>query len=68
MRKFNRDEVKRGDLMVLARDGKTQVRFKMMALDSGVIASWVEPPPGRPLDVIGRQCDFLIPEQQAESS
>jgi hypothetical protein len=62
---FRCDAVRAGDLLVLTRDESRRLRFKFMGHDGSVVATWVEPPPGRPLDVIVRQRDVRIAEPQS---
>jgi hypothetical protein len=52
MRPFSRKTVKAGDLLCLANDPRRQLRFKFMGHDGVVVATWVVPVPGRPLDAI----------------
>jgi hypothetical protein len=52
MKPFNRNAVRFGDLLCLTRDPTLKLRFKFMAHDGSVVASWVEPMDGRPRDAI----------------
>jgi hypothetical protein len=60
VKKFNRKTVKQGDLLALARMPSVHMRFKFMGHDGDVVATWVDPLPNRPLDVILRQKDVLM--------
>jgi hypothetical protein len=52
MLKFNRNTVKPGDLLCLTLDPRRQLRFKFMGSDGVVVATWVDPIPGKPFDAI----------------
>lgn len=63
MKKFDRDRVKPGDMLALALFPSSLLRFKGMGHDGQVIATWVNPQPNCPLDVILRQMDVLTTEK-----
>ncbi len=62
MKPFNRDAVKPGDELALARLPATRMRFKFIGHDGDVVASWIAPRPRCPLDLILRQREVLMVE------
>lgn len=62
MKPFDPSVVKLGDELALSRYPPTRLTFRGMGFDGKVIAEWVNPIEGRPLDVIVGQRELLIVE------
>ena len=60
LERFDRKKVKAGDKLVATANHDLRFVFKFMGHDGDVVASWVNPLPGSPKDVIVRQRDVLM--------